>query len=280
VALRRVILLVSNSSSHARIFAISPAPYIQPHFKRHEAGALFGHECGWMYGAGEIAKMRAWLDEWRASKRKFIDRPPSISVIIPTIGRQSLTDVIQSIQAQLNPEDELIVVADGVDARRRCQPDIPGVIYTLHSDPDSEYGHAQRNFGRSIATGDLIWNVDDDDFVKPTALESIRREMTGFRQPTIFKMVHLGHTIWGDRSTRTGNVSGQMLIIPNDPTIPQWSVPCADAPRGDGEWIRAVEAQQDLRWVEPVIYEIREHSRGMLTIEEPAKLSESPMHVF
>lgn len=232
-------------------------------FKRSEAGALFGHECGWMYGSGEISRMRAWMDEWRKSKRKFVDRPPSISIVIPTIGRPGLPSLIESIKRQMNPDDELIVVADGQEARSRVS-EAPGVIYATHSHPQSELGHAQRNHGRTIAKGDLIWYVDDDDSVASDALSSIRREMRGIRQPTIFRMKHLGQVIWSDRETRTGNVSGQMLVIPNLESIPLWAVPCEDAPRGDAEWIRRVEQSTGLRWSDDVIYEISGHSQGKL----------------
>lgn len=231
------------------------------HFSRDQAGALFGTGVGRLYDLSELERMRGWLSEWRANKRPC---PPSVSIVIPTLGRQTLWRMIESLKLQLQPGDELIVVADGDESRDRCKPDVPGIRYETHVDPQSCYGNAQRNYGRSLARGTAVWFCDDDDIALPGALDAIRKAFQSGRRPTIFRIDHMGQMIWSTPEIRVGNVSGASLVIPNESRIPGFPVPTQNPHHSDNEWIRAVDSIQPVAWNSAVIYRCEQHQLGKL----------------
>lgn len=230
-------------------------------FDDADAGCLFGEASDNLYDPNYLNEMQERLDVWRTARNAKL---PTISVVVPTMGRQSLQGVLRAILTQLRPGDEIIAVADGPEAAKRCLPHVDGVKYFEHSDPLSEYGHAQRNEGRRQATGDLIWYVDDDDIVMPDSLQKIRSEMYRSQVPTLFKIKHYDDVLWKGFNTDVGNISGQMLVHPNNESIPYWRIPSADAPRGDNEWIKDIEKVMPIDWNEQIIYELRQHSVGKL----------------
>lgn len=244
------------------------------HFPREQAGSLFGTNIGRLYDPNELARMRAWLIEWRANRRPAatVTQPTitgsSISIVIPTIGRAGLRRMLDTLTSQLGPSDQIIVVADGDEARLRCWQQLQAGIdarirFETHVDPQSCYGNAQRNHGRSLAAGDLIWFVDDDDQVASDALATIRTEAHP-QLATMFRMRHEGRLLWTANDIVPGNVSGQMLVVPNVPSVPAWPVPAKNPHLSDNEWIQRVAKSIPIRWSQSVIYEITKHNMGKL----------------
>lgn len=119
----------------------------------------------------------------------------TISFIVPTIGRPSLTDTILSID--LWPGDQLIVV-----------PDVP---------PSGNWGNPQRNEGIDRAQGDYLAFIDDDDIY----LEGHRQIMeqaiaTHPGKAFLFKMRYpSGYTLWDEPILEPGNVGSPMILCPN-----------------------------------------------------------------
>lgn len=87
-----------------------------------------------------------------------------VSIVIPTLGRDSLQDLIQSLPKSAT--FEVIAVADGKLAANVVQ----GLVKTLEKRwPNVVLTQAQRsgvnsarNHGASMATHDVIWFLDDD----------------------------------------------------------------------------------------------------------------------
>ena len=169
--------------------------------------------------------------------------------------------MLDSLIPQLEPNDEILVVADGPEAMRRCLPLRKEVTYTIHVDPHSVYGNAQRNYGMSLARCDLIWCCDDDDRALPGALTAIRHAMTD-RVPTIFRMQHGNEVIWRSPVIEIGNVGGPQLIVPRDDKLPRYAVPSNVPGVSDTEWIKAVNQRSTVRWNEAIIYQCDEHGGG------------------
>lgn len=92
----------------------------------------------------------------------------SVSVIIPTYnGSRHLTNSIQSVLDQTYNLHEIIIVDDGSqeDIKKILYPFLDRVRYVRQENAGPG---AARNFGVSLASGDLIAFLDDDDIWHPT----------------------------------------------------------------------------------------------------------------
>ncbi|WP_415976053.1 glycosyltransferase family 2 protein [Rhodococcus sp. 077-4] len=92
---------------------------------------------------------------------------PSISVVIPTIGRASLAGAVHSALTQSIGVLEIVVVADTTEPL-----DLPedARIRVVRTGPGSGGANA-RQLGITQATGDVIALLDDDDLWHPYKLE-------------------------------------------------------------------------------------------------------------
>jgi glycosyltransferase involved in cell wall biosynthesis len=137
-----------------------------------------------------------------------------ITFLIPTIGRPSLVNTLQSIGAW--PGDEILVVggvkpsefvADGII--HRFIPCLPG----------NDWGHAERNTAMPWARGRYIAHIDDDDRYAPGTRRIMEEaiEATPDR-PVLFRMrFPNGITLWRERKIACGNVGTPMMLMPNMP---------------------------------------------------------------
>jgi glycosyltransferase involved in cell wall biosynthesis len=129
--------------------------------------------------------------------RKGKRLPPRLSVIIPTLGRDTLPTMLNSIRAQgLHRSDEVLVIADGEQpfARDLVREFGAPFRYLVHG-PEHSYGNAQREHGMKRARGQHLVFADDDNAFRPDAFRVIRRaaQETPDR-PLIFRVVFLsGH---------------------------------------------------------------------------------------
>lgn len=97
-----------------------------------------------------------------------------ISVVVPTVGRQSLKRTIQSILNQDIPKDsiEIIVVNDSgntLDASFDELSDPRVTIVTTNKRRQS----IARNTGAALARGKYLLFLDDDDWLEPNALVTL-----------------------------------------------------------------------------------------------------------
>ncbi|MHC4698486.1 MAG: glycosyltransferase family A protein [Planctomycetota bacterium] len=191
----------------------------------------------------------------------------TISLITPTLGRESLSDTIESVIPQLMPRDEWLIVADGFQQGARTivsktysKYELAGLTirYWEKHVPGSTYGNAQRNHAIGWARTDYLMFLDDDDHLLPGALNAVRREGV-HGVPLMFKMVHAarGCTLWEEPVVREANVGGAMFCVPNIPgRVAQW--PETERPNvGDFQFILdtlALWPEGSLRWCEDVIY--------------------------
>src|SRR6185312_5919980 len=91
---------------------------------------------------------------------------PSVSAVIATIGRPSLTRAVQSALDQTHPVDESIVVAEA-----DVQVSIPADdrIVVLRSSAGAGPARSRQK-GLDVARGSVIALLDDDDLWSPTKL--------------------------------------------------------------------------------------------------------------
>lgn len=154
------------------------------------------------------------------SLKRTSDHPPTLSIIIPTIGRTSLTAAIKSAANQTGPGDEILVIGDGPQPVAREISRQHGASVSYHETPMyRNWGHGNRNFAMKLAKGDYLMFLDDDDVFTREALRSVRTAVTASPgHPIIFRMTTPdGLTLWSDPIVRIQNVGTPMFVIPNDP---------------------------------------------------------------
>ncbi len=92
-----------------------------------------------------------------------------VSVIIPTIGRETLTRTIESVLNQTYKDIEIIIVQDGM------KNGTPTTVFSgdkvLILADNSGFHAKPRNMGLRIAEGEYACYIDDDDEMLPTSIE-------------------------------------------------------------------------------------------------------------
>lgn len=119
----------------------------------------------------------------------------NISFIVPSIGRQSLKRTLASIEKW--PEDEILVIQ--------------------HHPPSGTWGNTERKEGIAKATCDYLAFIDDDDYYvvghRHLMDQAIRANPS---KPHLFRMQYPnGHILWREKKIAPGNVSSQMILVPN-----------------------------------------------------------------
>jgi glycosyltransferase involved in cell wall biosynthesis len=143
-----------------------------------------------------------------------------LSIIIPTCGRQTLMRTLQSVvRGGIRKDDEVLVCGDGPQpvAAGICAQFSQYPIRYLEGPRTLCFGNAQRSCAQRQAQGDFVVYMDDDDEYTQGAL-TVMRDAASANPAAIhiFKMIHrtLG-VIWKEPAVRCGNVSSQMVLVPN-----------------------------------------------------------------
>lgn len=155
--------------------------------------------------------------------------PPTLSIITPTLGRESLKAMLDSLLPQLTQGDEVLVIGDGPRPRA-------GEICASYGNPIIKYweiplvmnfGNPQRNEAIKIAKCTHIHFLDDDDRSVDGAIATIKKVAAEFPgRPLMFKMPYSNSNsiIWRNPVVQVANVSGQMFVVPNDKgRLGKWS---------------------------------------------------------
>lgn len=188
---------------------------------------------------------------------------PSISVVVPTIGRPSLLPALRSIASQMGPDDEVLVSGDGPQplAREMASSFGPRFRYMESDTRAYDWGATPRNAALDVAAGDAVAFMDDDDVYLPGAFEAMRRgleENPG--RPLVFMMRHRGRLIWQRPELFSGNVSSQMFAVPNVPgRVGRWTTRY----EGDFDFIASTLSlypEGSVVFREEVIAELTEHA--------------------
>lgn len=135
-----------------------------------------------------------------------------ISFIIPTIGRDSLYAAVYSTCAAEG--DEIIVVgcADVPYDRR---------VNHISCVRGNDWGATERTLGIQTARGTHLAFMDDDDIYLPGARQAMAAAIWETPdKPVLFRIRYPnGRVLWADPALRCGNVSTQMMLIPNVPEM-------------------------------------------------------------
>jgi glycosyltransferase involved in cell wall biosynthesis len=160
----------------------------------------------------------------------------TITIAVPTIGRPTLVDTLDSIARQdLRPGDQVLIVYDSFapDALNlqatRSLVEGYGFAFIEHNGYVHFYGNPQLNHAITLATGDYFTCLGDDDIYVDGAIARIRSVVKPGRA-TLFQFYAppdmvpnqpgLRLRLWQDRQLRVANLSGCCLVAPRAALVP------------------------------------------------------------
>jgi len=177
-----------------------------------------------------------------------------LSIIVASTGRPTLADALASATSQMRPGDELILVFDD----------------------SGDAGDTPRNRVLDAAGGTHIMFLDDDDELRPGALDTIREFAA--RNPGRIGIFRMNMGPWGDvpRGRDLLSSATAMYVVPNlEGKLGRFGrVPGAKTGRlGDYKFIvETVSMQGDPIWCDDVIQNIRPERRRLRRLRYRLKL--------
>ena len=158
------------------------------------------------------------VDALLAGTRRLLGRErPRVSVIIPTVGRESLQSAIDSAAWAY----EVIVVfdADSVPV------DAPTGVAVHACGPSGHWGAEQRTLGMKQASGTHLAFLDDDDVYTEEAGVAVTRALAARpNRVHVFKMRKGSWEYGGYGCLYDGGIGTPMFVVPNDGVLGTWTV--------------------------------------------------------
>ena len=148
----------------------------------------------------------------------------TFSFIIPTSGRKTIIQTINSLNGQISSNDEILVVQDpGMDILSiiKDKINIPIKTITDTTPGNNKWGYKARTYGMFCATKEWIHIIGDDDIYIQGSIQKLRSLVSSCdKVPIICRMKRGGNeadTIWkapvfGYKEAQLG---GEMYVFPN-----------------------------------------------------------------
>jgi len=143
---------------------------------------------------------------------------PTFNVLIATVGRPGLQNMLNSLSPQLSERDCLTVVFDGKSkipsdfdfSKFKCK-------INLFNEPIAlkYWGHGIRNkYASLLEKRDFIMHADDDDTYTSNAFDTIRSTIIDINTLYIFKFFYNNNPFPTKHEIKEGNIGTPMGIIP------------------------------------------------------------------
>jgi hypothetical protein len=153
---------------------------------------------------------------------------PWLSVVIPTIGRPTLHQTLDSIDAQPESgEVEVLVVADThggftgglleVQARIDRERDHDRYVWLEVDGGQHCWGQPQRTAGARLASAEWVWFSQDDNIAAAGAFAAIQRVVDHLDRPRPLFFRWLSpwrELIWRDQHLVLGNIDADCIVLP------------------------------------------------------------------
>lgn len=165
----------------------------------------------------------------------------SLTVIIPTLCRDTLVRTLDSIAGQrLQEDDQILVCQDSwpghasdmtpsaamADTVRSYGPQFQ---FHQHDAGEGTWGNDQRNAMIPKATGDWVLFQDDDDIFVPGAFNTIRimadrQEDKGDKSPMYFRFEGPNGTLFWRKAGEIlrNHIGGHCIVAPRGPKLAAW----------------------------------------------------------
>jgi len=137
------------------------------------------------------------------------DQGTKVSVVIPTHDRNDFLErAVRSASAQVLRPVEIVVVDDLAMSGTRAlceslEAELGVSVRYATNTPDGGGAPGSRNLGATLASGDLLAFLDDDDYWNPNYLRDAVSELT--TQGSQMNLAGLMEA-WGDDDTRPGEI--------------------------------------------------------------------------
>ena len=175
---------------------------------------------------------------------------PTITLICPTIGRSSLSGLVESVAGEMKAGDQFIIASDGpfitpplfnldlVAWPAASSTWDRGIRITESAERKGDFGCTpiMEALRSGMVMGDVVGFIGDDDLLPIGAFEKIR---TGVMKhpgvPIIFSMLHQGRLL--SNSLEHAQVSGQQLVVPYDMTRMPDMADCPPHLMHSSDWV-------------------------------------------
>ncbi len=160
----------------------------------------------------------------------------TITIAVPTIGRPTLVDTLESIARQeLRPCDQVLIVYDSfapdVENLQATRALVEGYGFTFveHNGWVHFFGNPQLNHAMTLAAGDFFTALGDDDVYVDGAISRMRKALVPgrallyqFYSPPcmVLNRPDLRVRLWSDRRLREANISGCCIAAPRADLVP------------------------------------------------------------
>jgi glycosyltransferase involved in cell wall biosynthesis len=207
---------------------------------------------------------------------------PTLTIAVPTIGRDSLRHTLDSIKRQTLVEgDRILVVADSFEHGYRF--DLEELVdgygwpfeYHEYDGGTHFYGNPQLNHAMTLAQTDFFCALGDDDVYVDGALTRLRSHLEHgratlcqFYSPTFLtREGPRRFLLWDEPRLRVANLSGCCLIAPVSALVP---VSAEQRIEVDFDWIVDVVAKtgQRPRWMKDCLIIARPDLRDGLPVHQ------------
>jgi len=182
----------------------------------------------------------------------------SFNIVCTTIGRKSLTRLIDSFKNQLLPEDYFTIISDtNHEFVSQVLSDNTFNFKVNHiindGEPLAKFGHPLLNKHINNLDGDFIMFADDDDYYVEDSFEYIRNVV---KEKKLYIFKHKwGDTInWSTKEVKLGNIGKCMGVIPNTKNLPMFQ----ETVFGDGLFYEDLSKMLEYEFVDKIIYKIRD----------------------
>lgn len=144
-----------------------------------------------------------------------------LSIIVPTHDGEGLDTLFASVEDQLIPGDEVLVVIDVFEYGAIVLPELGSRRVFEYDAGHHCWGHCQINYGMAQARGDYLIFIDDDDCFPDGALDAIRRAIAeqASPRPLMFKFWSRRHgrTLPPGHYVQESAIGGHAIVVPNIP---------------------------------------------------------------
>jgi len=146
----------------------------------------------------------------------------SIHVLLATIGKISIFNILSQLKKQLLDRDFLTIVFDGINnsiisesVKKFCETFKCTVNIIIEYKNLGYWGHGIRNKYNDLH-GDFIYHIDDDDNIYNNTFDIIRYHCKDTETIYIFKiMLENNNIVWKEKNIKHAKISTQSGVIPS-----------------------------------------------------------------